>query len=656
MKKSLLLFVFLLALSSHNLFSATVTTGDAARAALNFFKTNNQVWDGRGTPSASLIYTRTDRDNKAVFYVFDMSPAKGFVIVAADDRVKPILAYSGESVFRTGFEHKAINNWMNKTAANIYLALQSNVTANAKIATQWTAYRNGQNPVVEKSGAVNPLVPVTWDQENDIGNPPPYLYNLLCPWNAVDHQRCLTGCVATAQAQVMKFWNYPAYGLDSFSYADNTANGYSFNYGVLSSDFAAHIYDWSAMPTVLTGAESLGADSAVDVLMYDCAVSVGMDFGDDNQNGSGANALLAEELPYDSFCSQYAFVKYFSYNADTIKGFFEANFTANQWLTLIMHDLDMGRPVIYEGNDTTQGGHAWVCDGYEADSMLHMNWGWGGYSNGYFAINNLTTPGNFNPVLQDDALVGILPKYLHAPSTDFSAAATTTCNGVVHFSDLSQDQPLLWKWNFGDGTFSSQQNPVHTYTASGTYTVTLTAANPAGFTPKTITNYITVNLLSAPTVSNQSIPGPQSVSLTAGGGNSVAWFDSLGNLVSTSNPFVTPVLSATTTYYVEDSVGSCVSPRVAVTVSVATGVETLSENISFSMFPNPATSHLALRTTETSAGATWSLKNILGQALAIKSAESGQTDLDLRPFSNGVYLVELTVGEKTTVRKLIISK
>ncbi len=355
----------------------------------------------------------------------------------------------------------------------------------------------------------------------------------------------------------MKYWNYPAVGKGSFSYADTYNNGYSNNYGTLSTNFAAHTYRWSQMPSVLTGDEPATQDTAVDVLMYDCAVSVGMDFGDDNEDGSGANALLAEELAYgDSFCSQYALVKYFSYNADSINGVFEDSFTASAWTALIERELNAGRPVLYEGNDDAQdtSGHAWVCDGYDIDDNLHMNWGWSGFDNGYFAINNLTTSGDFNPVNQDDALIGILPKYPLAPITNFVANYTTSCSGTVQFTDISQDLPTSWSWNFGDGNTSVQQNPVHTYAASGTYTVTLTATNPAGSTPLTFTNYVTVNLLSSPGVSNVSSATPTSFSLTANTSDDVNWYDAQGNYLSSSNPYVTPVLNSSTTYYVEDSV------------------------------------------------------------------------------------------------------
>ena len=498
MKKYLLLFALTIVISGNNLFAGAIVLTDAQNVALNFFKVNNA---GLADLSATLKYTKPGPNGSIDFYVFDISPVKGFVIVAGDDNVVPILAYSNTGNFRSDFERTGLSNWMYKTAANIDLALQHQVVADTRIQKQWAAYRQGQNPAVLRSSTVSPMCTTAWDQENSVSNPPPYLYNLLCPYNNSDHQRALTGCVATAMAQIMKFWNYPTVGIGSFSYNDNTSNGYSANYGTLSTNFAAHTYQWSQMPATLTGSETALQDSAVDVLMYDCAVSVGMDFGDDNQNGSGAEGLLAFEVQYgDSFCSQYAFTKYFSYDADTIFGAVEDQYTASAWTALIKHDLDMGRVSLYEGNDTAQGGHAWVCDGYDANNMLHMNWGWSGSDNGYFAINNLTTTGNFNPILEDAALIGIMPKRTHA-----------------------------------------------------------------------------------------------------------------------------------------------------------SGISTVGADMSFDMYPNPASREVVIKTI-TGNGYMLSIRNILGQTVISQNIDAEQTQMDLSGYENGIYLVELRVGEKSTVKKLVVNR
>jgi PKD repeat protein len=792
MKNHFVLVTFIMALG-YNSFATAVTEQKAGAVALSFFKLNYPSVTGHTSLTTTLKYTQTEQDNTIDFYVFDINGGGGFVIVAGDDIAIPVLGYSNEGYFNPNFRLTGLNSWVKKTAANIHKAVLAHETASVEITGKWVSYLQGVKPVDMKSTTVGPLCVTTWDQEGS--SPPPFLYNLLCPWYAPDHQRALTGCVATAQAQVMRYWNYPATGTGSFSYVDDTLNGYSNNYGTLSSNFAVHTYEWPLMPPILTGSEPVAQDSAVDVLMYDCAVSVGMDFGDDNQNGSGANALISEEIQYgDSNCSQQALAKYFGYIRDSMSGIYEANFSASAWTAIIEHEMNVGRPVMYEGNDATQGGHCWVCDGYDANNNLHMNWGWSGFDDGFFAINNLTTSGNFNPVQQDDALIGIMPKFQRAPLTNFGASLTNSCSGTVQFNDFSQDVPTSWLWNFGDGTTSALQNPIHTYTSNGTYTVTLTATNLAGSTPKAVANFININMLQAPVVSNVSAASPQSFSLSATTSNTVGWFDANGTLVSSSNPFVTPVLNTTTTYYVEDSIVSpsthvgaadkqigtgsfgtdpyamtfnvlnpcviqsvyvyshnaavrnilvldsagnvvaqrsiycpaggsqaivnlslnaggpyymqvgdtlglysnsagghypytdslglikitgnsaydpasyfyfynwvvkspdCVSPRVAVTASILTGVAEVGENISFNMFPNPAAGQVIIGFGQPVSSAVMHISNILGQTVISKNITEEQTAVDIAGLANGVYLVQIKQGDKMAVKQLVVAK
>jgi hypothetical protein len=447
MKKSLVILVLGLFFISSDLSAGSVSVSDAQTVALNFY----HIVSSSNATNATLTYSRADAGAVVAFYVFDISPQKGFVIVAGDDNVTPILAYSTENFFHPDFGHSAINHWMHKTAFNIQMALLNHATADARISGLWAIYRHSGSTSNQRSTAVSPLCATFWDQENTISSPPPYIYNQFCPNNNADHQRCVTGCVATAMAQVMKYWNYPAQGIGSQTYIDDTVHGFTNDYGTITSNFGSHTYRWSLMPNIFTGGETPAQDSSVSVLMYDCAVSVGMDFGDDNQGGSGANALLSYELltQGDSLSSEQAFVKFFSYDPDTIRGVYEANFSAAAWTALIKHEIDLRRPVIYEGNDTVQGGHAWVCDGYDSRDFLHMNWGWSGASNGYFAINNLTTSGNFNPILEDDALIGIVPRNHVAGISDLASSLSfdiypNPTSGVMALKLSDIAFPAMW--------------------------------------------------------------------------------------------------------------------------------------------------------------------------------------------------------------------
>ncbi|GAB4281289.1 MAG: hypothetical protein Kow0068_05710 [Marinilabiliales bacterium] len=142
------------------------------------------------------------------------------------------------------------------------------------------------------------------------------------------------------------------------------------------------------------------------------------------------------------------------------------------------------------------------------------------------------------------------------PSADFSVNQTTTCTGIVSFTDLSTNGPTSWEWDFGDGTNSTQQNPTHTYSTNGTYSVSLIVTNQYGSDTIIENNLITVNLPPAPTTTNDTICENDQATLTANGTGTIYWYDAVtgGNLLDTGNTFITPALSNTTTYYAEDVV------------------------------------------------------------------------------------------------------
>ncbi|HNW89828.1 MAG TPA: M4 family metallopeptidase [Bacteroidales bacterium] len=143
------------------------------------------------------------------------------------------------------------------------------------------------------------------------------------------------------------------------------------------------------------------------------------------------------------------------------------------------------------------------------------------------------------------------------PVANFSASELATCNGVVHFQDMSFNGPLTWHWDFGDGDTSNLQNPVHAYQANGTYTVILTAANNYGDSTKVRTDYIVVqDLPPIPAITPGSACDSNSVTLTAAGSGQLDWYNMQtgGTLLYTGSTFITPVLYQTTTYYVEQAI------------------------------------------------------------------------------------------------------
>ena len=379
----IVLFFILLRLCSE----ANVVNVDSARViALNFY---NATAHPAAPLSATLNTAYTESDGTTDFYVFDILPAPGFVIVSAADNVTPILAYSTESNFRSDLSQIGITGWMKHTGDQIHSLVLSHAPAGVSTTALWTAYHTGSSVGSLRSGGVNPMLSTTWAQE-------PF-YNMLCPYDYANGALSVTGCEATAMAQIMKYWGYPAQGTGSFSYKDSVNNtGYSLNIGFLHADFGTTTYHWSQMPSSLSG-----NDSAVATLMYQCGVSMAS-----NYSARGTSAYSYYPGHHSAVNS---FIRYFSYDSTTIKYVQQANYTVSDWLTMIENELNQGRPVLYSGRDTGGiGGHAWVCDGYDANGNLHMNWGWGGMDNGYYLSTDLN-PDGYNWSWGEAAIIGIKP-------------------------------------------------------------------------------------------------------------------------------------------------------------------------------------------------------------------------------------------------------
>jgi hypothetical protein len=346
-----------------------------------------------GSLQLKLVYKSAAGNNSenamsktVYFYVFNILPAKGFVIVAGDDAVMPILGYSGESNFDPEKIPENVARWLEGYKKEIQFIVAKNIPAADAIKNQWLRLTTNSTLYARPASitSVNPLVQTLWDQSPD--------YNALCPGGSV------TGCVATAMAQVMKYWNYPATGTGFHSY--NPPNN---GYGTLSANFGSTTYQWNAMPLQLTG-----ANTAVATLMYHAGVSVDMNY---SPQSSGAY-VVSSQSPVTN-CAEYALKTYFGYR-NTLQGLTRANYTDLQWTALLKTELDAARPIIYAGFGNG-GGHCFVNDGYDNNDFFHFNWGWSGQFDGFFQINALNPggvgtgggAGGYNSGHQ--AIVGIQP-------------------------------------------------------------------------------------------------------------------------------------------------------------------------------------------------------------------------------------------------------
>jgi hypothetical protein len=432
MKKiNYLLIVFALGISMAN--AKPVTPTSAKAVAENFYKLNSKI----EFKSSSLVHTELAASGLPLYYAYNINENDGFVIISAEDAVKPIVGYSTEHAFVKPEANSNINFWMKEFSAGVNFVREQNGVADAKTTQEWAKYSNtnaerqanGAASTMNSGNAVLPLMKTLWSQN-------PY-YNALCP--GTTGNLSVTGCVATTMAQIMKYWAYPATGTGSSSYTCTTAKGFSNNYGVLSANYGTTTYNWANMPLMVNS-----ANNDVAQLMYECGVSVNMDYA---PSGSGAQ-VLGTNGP----SAQHSYLTYFKYDPTQLHGLTRSNINNDtRWLDTIEHDLNIGRVVQYAGFDPNEGGHTWVCDGYDANDNLHMNWGWAGSDNGYFALNNFqTTNGTFNPSTGHQVLVGIVPKSTN--TIDASVLAVTSPTGVYCTNSFT---PVITLKNYGSTALTS---------------------------------------------------------------------------------------------------------------------------------------------------------------------------------------------------------
>ena len=368
-------------------------------------------------------------------YVF--TTANSFVILAADDCERPILGYSLNGGFdlENMPENKAA--WIQEYSDGIRYAIDHQMRASSEVLQLWNDLAAGRPDAGRAVTVVSPLVQTQWNQ----GSP----YNLLCPSSSV------TGCVATAMAQVMKYWNYPEHGIGAHSYTHS-------NYGVLSADFQSTNYDWTNMLNSYTSSSNYTQKMAVATLMYHCGVSVDMNY---SPSSSGAvTALVADALK-----------NYFNYSSQT-QHYSRSDYDDNTWIAMLKADLDLNRPIQYHGSGSG-GGHSFVFDGYNSSNYFHVNWGWGGYCDEYYQVSNLNPgPGGIgsgsNGIYNDNQ--GAI---LHAHPSDCVAGTPT------NLTYTQNDRNITLNWNTASNAASYNVYCNNNYVANVT-TNTYTGTAPYG--------------------------------------------------------------------------------------------------------------------------------------------------------------------------------
>ena len=341
------------------------------------------------------------------YYIFNNEDG-GFVIVSGDDCATPILGYSYEGSINLDSMPIQLEELLSAYAAEIQYAIDNNLQATDEVADLWTAYRRAPKAQTTTT-VVSALITTSWDQA-------PY-YNILCPSdsklsNLGGHPS--TGCVATAMAQIMKYWEYPKQG--SGYHTDDTDH-----YGSLFVNFANTTYDWKNMPLKLSSTTSATQNNAVATLMYHCGVAVDMDYNCDGRGSSAAYVIARGNVDASA---EKALKTYFGY-ASTLQGkTWTSSVSASTWKSMLKTELNNNRPILYAGSSQSSGGHAFVCDGYDSNDKFHFNWGWSGKANGFFSLTALT-PSNYNFSEGQQAVIGIKPKDGSSPAKNYDLYMNT---------------------------------------------------------------------------------------------------------------------------------------------------------------------------------------------------------------------------------------
>ena len=367
MKK--LLIIFLSLLLCNVIHAQKITEQQALEKAKAFMK--DKVFSNRG----KSLKRAMDKDNYDAFYIFNSENDNGFVIVSGDERTTDILGYSDKGHIDLENIPENLLAWLNYYNKEIQLL------------------DSGQKQYVKRANkaAVAPLIQTKWNQ-----NEP---YNRMCPEK--NGEKCPSGCVATAIAQVMYYYKWPTVETAEMpEYWAGCADEYY-------PSMPATTFDWDNMKLEYNSNNGMPDYSdkeanAVANLMRYCGQAVSMEY----ENGGSSASVVGNEL-----CFRF----WYSYNIKRVQ---RSNYSTTEWEEMMYNEIKEGRPILYSGR-LPGAGHEFICDGYDGNGLFHINWGWGGGSDGFYVLNILDL--NYEGVLGgyssegfsmgQEAIIGIEPNY-----------------------------------------------------------------------------------------------------------------------------------------------------------------------------------------------------------------------------------------------------
>lgn len=338
----------------------TVSEQQAAERALSFLNQGPLKARGQSVTNDDLVLShKAEREGETYYYIFNQPQSEAFVIVAGDERATQILGYGDHGCI--DFEQAPANFrwWLSQYEDQIHQAIRQGLPP-ASIRQAAPRYND------KYYYSISDLIQTQWGQNK------PYC-------NVVNAQgegnEYVTGCVATAMAQIMKSHAYPTQGKGQHQYTTKQTKD------VFSADFASTTYDWANMLNVYRSGEYNDVEAdAVATLMYHAGVAVDMDY---DTNANGGSAAYSQDIPH-------AMIDYFGYDKSALY-LSRAYYTDEEWFDLVWTEIAHRRPVFYGGDDANDaGGHQFICHGYDATTdKFAFNWGWNGRFDGKYALNGV---------------------------------------------------------------------------------------------------------------------------------------------------------------------------------------------------------------------------------------------------------------------------
>ena len=389
MIKKIATLLILAATTCNAMNAATVTESQARAIAGRFF---NVTMPER--PAA--MKAKGKRGVPAPFYVFNNPDRPGWVIVAGDDRARTILAYGDEDYFDESELPEVIQDWLGGYVEQIEAI--DHIKAETQAVTETSV-------IASTKSKIAPLLLVNWAQ----GLP----FNQQCPTYSTSDgtSYCPAGCVAIAMAQLMYYYK-SSYGSDAIPAYTSTNNGFTADRPALASTH----FNWAIMnPWYHNEASNSASAQEVQKLVKYCGQAVEMQYG---KSSSSATS------------QRNAFTAYFGYSklSQQIK---REDMTAAAWEDAIYTEIAAGRPVFISALKLN-GGHAFLCDGYDGNGLYHINWGWRGNENGFFALNAMSdgnsggtgaASGEEGYTINMQAMIGLEPSKPNQGNTDYNAVA-----------------------------------------------------------------------------------------------------------------------------------------------------------------------------------------------------------------------------------------